>query len=312
MKSLLSIRKPVVLAILLGILSFDLYPQTFADRKEITRNKKMPSSTIALRDALLKIRNHYRIDILFEEKLMEGVTTSDTLIDLTQPVEKNMTAILASTGLHYQKMKENAYVIIRENSVAPADDRPGMNHESQRNDPPGIGLTNEMAKPEGPGTNAMKVTGRATDDKGFGMTGVNVLIKGTSTGAATDNNGDYRLNDVDENGTLLFSFIGYVTQEVPINNRSVIDVVLALDLNALQEVVVVGYGTQEKKDVTCPVGTLSGKEISSLPVSSVDQALQGKMAGVYVSTNSGEPGGGVSVRVRGMGGFGASEPLYVI
>src|SRR5258706_5503997 len=108
MKSLLSIRKPVVLAILLGILSLDLHPQTFADRTEITRNKKMPSSTIALRDALLKIRNHYRIDILFEEKLMEGVTTSDPLIDLTQPVEKNMTAILASTGLQYQKMKENA------------------------------------------------------------------------------------------------------------------------------------------------------------------------------------------------------------
>src|SRR5258708_5717182 len=165
---------------------------------------------------------------------------------------------------------------------------------------------------EAQASDALKNTGRGTEEKGVGMPGVNVLIKGTSTGTATDNNGDYRLNDVDENGTLLFSFNGYVTQEVPINNRTTINIVLALDLNSLQEVVVVGYGTQEKKDVTGSVGTISGKEVASLPVASVDQALQGKLAGVFVSTNSGEPGGGVSIRVRGMGGFGASEPLYVI
>ena len=156
------------------------------------------------------------------------------------------------------------------------------------------------------------ITGRVTDEKGDGIPGVNILVKGTNSGTTTDNNGNYRLNAVDENGALLFSFIGYVTQEIAINNRSTIDITLALDVNTLQEVAVVGYGTQKKKDVTGAVGTISGKEVASLPVASVDQALQGKMAGVYVSTNSGEPGGGVSIRVRGMGGFGASEPLYVI
>ena len=173
-------------------------------------------------------------------------------------------------------------------------------------------LADEIVAAESTGSNLIMIMGRVTDEKGSGMPGVNVLIKGTSNGAATDNNGDYRLNDVDENGTLLFSFIGFVTQEIPVNNRTNINVVLAQDLNALQEVVIVGYGTQEKKDVTGSVGTILGKDIVSAPVSSVDQALQGKLAGVYVATNSGEPGGGVSIRVRGMGGFGASEPLYVI
>jgi len=163
-----------------------------------------------------------------------------------------------------------------------------------------------------PSSSAIVITGRVTDEKGDGIPGANILVKGTSTGTTTDKNGNYQLSDMDENGVLIFSFIGYVTQEVPINNRSSIDIKLIVDTNTLKEVVVVGYGTQEKKDVTGAIGTISGKEVASLPVASVDQALQGKMAGVYVSTNSGEPGGGVSIRVRGMGGFGASEPLYVI
>jgi TonB-linked SusC/RagA family outer membrane protein len=307
MKSFLTILNPVVLAILLALFSFDLYPQTFAGRKEVAHHKKIRSSTITLRDALLKIKNHYRIDVLFEEKLLAGIKASDSLLDLTQGVEKNMDAVLSSTGLHYQKVKENAYVIIRESP--PTADPPDTGREAQRNEPMGNDATPEMVITE---SNAIIVTGRVTDEKGIGMPGVNVLVKGTSNGTATDNNGDYTLSAPDENGTLLFSFIGYVTQEVPINNRSTINIALALDLSALQEVVVVGYGTQEKKDVTGSVGTISGKEIASLPVASVDQALQGKLAGVYVSTNSGEPGGGVSIRVRGMGGFGASEPLYVI
>jgi TonB-linked SusC/RagA family outer membrane protein len=302
MKSFFPHRNHVVLAIVLATISFDLYPQTFADRKEVMHSEKIRPSTITLRDALLKIKDHYRIDILFEEKLLEGLTTSDSLLDLTKPVEKTIEGILSTTGLHVEKMKENAYVIIR-SSVQTAD-RADVNQEAQPN--------SAADKTDATASASIMISGRVTDEKGVGMPGVNVLIKGTSTGTATDNNGEYRLNDVDENGTLLFSFIGYVTQEVPINNRTAINIVLASDLNALQEVVVVGYGTQEKKDVTGSVGTISGKEVASFPVASVDQALQGKLAGVFVTTNSGEPGGGVSIRVRGMGGFGASEPLYVI
>jgi hypothetical protein len=251
MKSFFPHRNHVVLVILLATISFDLYPQTFADRKEVVHTKPVRPSTMALRDALLKIKNHYRVDILFEEKLLEGLTTNDSLLDLTSPVEKIMQGILSTTGLHFQKMKEDAYVIIRE--TPQSTDRPDVNQEAQGNGLTGIDLQDHA---EGEAKDALMITGRVTDEKGVGMPGVNVLIKGTSTGTATDNNGDYRLNDVDENGTLLFSFIGYVTQEVPVNNRSAINIVLAPDLNALQEVVVVGYGTQEKKDVTGSVATI--------------------------------------------------------
>src|SRR6267378_655057 len=106
MKSFFPLRKQVVLAILLGILSFDLYPQTFADRTAVMRNNKVRSSTITLRDALFKLKNHYRIDILFEDKLLEGIMVGDSLLDLNKSAETNMEAIFSSTGLHYQKMKE--------------------------------------------------------------------------------------------------------------------------------------------------------------------------------------------------------------
>ncbi len=163
---------------------------------------------------------------------------------------------------------------------------------------------------------ALTITGRVTStDNSGGIPGVNVLLKGTSNGTITGTDGSYSLTVPDGDGTLVFSFIGYVTEEVPVGNRSVIDVTLVADIKTLNEVIVVGYGTQKKRDVTGAVASVSAAEIRQVPVLTPDQALQGRVSGVQVQQTSGAPGGAVQVRIRGVnstGGSGANQPLYVV
>ncbi|WP_165699349.1 SusC/RagA family TonB-linked outer membrane protein [Hymenobacter jejuensis] len=155
------------------------------------------------------------------------------------------------------------------------------------------------------------VTGRVVDEKGAGLPGVNVVVKGTSNGAQTDPDGKYTLT-VPEGATLVFSFIGYTTQEVPVGGRTTIDVALAPDTKTLNEVVVVGYGTQAKRDLTGAVARVEGSEIVNQPVQTPTQALQGKIAGVQI-TNNGSPNSQPVVRIRGTGTLLAgANPLYVV
>jgi TonB-linked SusC/RagA family outer membrane protein len=155
------------------------------------------------------------------------------------------------------------------------------------------------------------VTGRITDEANQAIPGVNILLKGTTTGTTSDANGAYTLTVPDENGILVFSFIGYATQEIGIANRSVIDVILASDAVSLSEIVVTGYGTQSKRDITGAVSTISADQLLTTPSTNLGQAMQGKVAGVTVG-NENSPGGGVMVRIRGFGTINDNSPLYVI
>lgn len=157
------------------------------------------------------------------------------------------------------------------------------------------------------------VQGKVTDESGNALPGVTVVLKGTSTAAPTSADGTYTLNVPDGSGTLIFSYIGFAPQEVPINNRSTVNVQMGADTEALQEVVVVGYGSQLKKEVTGAVQTISTKEIKDIPVSQVTQKLQGRLAGVQINQTTGKPGQGMSVRIRGqLSVTGGSDPLYVV
>ncbi len=156
------------------------------------------------------------------------------------------------------------------------------------------------------------VTGTVTSSDNSPLPGVNVLVKGTSTGTVTDADGKYSL-DAPPTGTLVFSFIGMKTLETDINNQTVINMTMDADISQLDEVVVVGYGTQKKSDFTGSISSVSAKEIKAVPVASLSQALQGRAAGVLVTQTSNAPGGGVSIRIRGGNSIqGENEPLYVI
>jgi TonB-linked SusC/RagA family outer membrane protein len=156
------------------------------------------------------------------------------------------------------------------------------------------------------------VTGKVTDQDGAALPGVNILIKGSTSGTTTDVEGKYTLQ-APAGGTLVFSFIGYTTQEVVANGRTTLDVVMATDMTTLTEVVVVGYGTQEKKDITGSVGLVGKESFESRPNSQFGNLMQGKVAGVQVISPSGKPSQGFSVRIRGTSSIsGSSEPLYVV
>ncbi len=156
-----------------------------------------------------------------------------------------------------------------------------------------------------------KVSGKVSDsENGSGMPGVTVLVKGTATGANTDGNGNYSIS-VPNNATLVYSFVGYSTQEVAVGNRSAINISLGADARALQEVVVTGYAAQAKKDITGAVAVVDVKEMKKVNASNIADQLQGRVAGVQVSS-SGDPGSAAYIRVRGIGSINQNEPLYVI
>lgn len=158
------------------------------------------------------------------------------------------------------------------------------------------------------------VTGRVINSEdGSALPGVSIAIKGTTTGAITDAEGRYRITVPNAESILVFSFVGFLTEEITTGNRTTIDVRLAGDLKSLSEVVVVGYGTQKKSDLTGSVSSITAKDIRQVPVASLDQALQGRATGVQVTQASAAPGGGVSIRIRGGNSIQASnEPLFVI
>ncbi len=157
------------------------------------------------------------------------------------------------------------------------------------------------------------VKGIVNDAAGIPLPGVNILVKNTVTGTTTTEEGTYSLNVPTDKSILVYSFIGYVTQEVPVNGKTTIDISLVEDLQNLEQVVVVGYGTVKKSDLTGSVVSVSSTDLKAVPVATFDQALQGRAAGVQVVQSSGAPGGGTNIRIRGTSSVNASsEPLYVI
>jgi len=156
------------------------------------------------------------------------------------------------------------------------------------------------------------VTGTVTDlETGEALPGVNILVKGTTQGTVTDIEGSYRISVPSDATTLVFSSIGYSTEEVAINNQNTVDLALAADVQALSEIVVTGYSTEERKDVTGAVSTVEAEQLQAVPSGNVEQQLQGRVSGVTVITN-GQPGTTSIVRVRGFGSFGGNDPLYIV
>ena len=158
----------------------------------------------------------------------------------------------------------------------------------------------------------VRVGGTVKDESGNPLPGAAVFVQGTTQGAVTNFEGEYILN-APANGSLTVSIIGYKEQTVPVNGRSAIDFVMVEDAQVLEDVVVVAYGTQKREAVTGSVSSVKGETLASAPVTSVENALSGKLAGVAISANSGQPGANTYIRIRGTGSINASNsPLWVI
>lgn len=232
---------------------------------------------------------------------MENQINSEARFNLQKGkyrVSEVLTATLTSLDLTYMNTGNLVYIVKKPQS------------------PKGIGNVESLPTARFPLPDTrpkLSVRGKVTDEKGEALPGVNLVVKGTQQGTTTDAEGFYVLNVADENSVLVVSFVGYVSREIKVGNRSTIDVSLVVDEKGLEEVVVVGYGTQKKKDLT---GAVSSVRFDDTPVntfSSVSQALAGKAAGLQVATISAQPGGQTTLNIRGATSTGAGNaPLIVI
>lgn len=157
-----------------------------------------------------------------------------------------------------------------------------------------------------------KITGTVIDENQSALIGATITLKGTKVATTTDGLGKFTINAPSSAKTLVVSYVGMQTKEVAIGESQIVVISLVPVASSLNDVVVIGYGTRRRAEVTSSISSVSAKDIKDMPVAGIDQAIQGKVAGVTVTNNSGQPGGGVSVRVRGITSVNSSEPLYVI
>jgi len=156
------------------------------------------------------------------------------------------------------------------------------------------------------------ISGKVVDGNGIGLPGATVQVKGTTQGLLTDIDGKYSISVPSSGNTLVFSYVGYISQEIVIAGNSTIDVVMQEEIQKLDQVLVVGYGVQKKSLVTGAISKMDSKDIGNVQASRVDQALQGKTSGVFIAQTSGSPGAAMSVKIRGNSSNGKNDPLYIV
>jgi TonB-dependent starch-binding outer membrane protein SusC len=265
-----------------------------------------------LAESLAVLRDHYKVDILFESKVVEGLVTSAIWNGSGQSIEQSLDQLLSPFGLKYKKINRHSYTVTVDKNAAV--------NKSPRTRSKGKNLVGMLPALERMDVSARQVasilqtvSGTIRDEEGSGLPGVTVAIKGTSTGTVSDADGRYSLAVPDERAVLVFSLVGFQTKEVLTGGQTVLDITLSPDIQTVGEVVVVAYGTQSKKGVTGSVASIKARDMQGLAATSVDALLQGKASGVQVVQSTGQPGAEVFVRVRGTASLRAdSRPLYVI
>ncbi|MDD3010201.1 MAG: TonB-dependent receptor [Bacteroidales bacterium] len=228
---------------------------------------------------LVESKSNY---LVFFQNDQVNLTRQVEISDPDIPIETLLSQALAGMNLTYRKVDDHI-VIVPEPQV--------------------------IVKPLPP---QYTVTGTVSDEQGLTIPGVNVVVKGTFLGTTTDINGSYSITSATPIDTLIFSFIGYKKLEVAVAGREVVNVVMQQEITTLTEFVAIGYGVKKQSDLMGSVSVIKADEISGLSVSNLAQALQGKSTGVIIKQNTGAPGEGVSVRIRGVGTINDNSPLYII
>lgn len=292
----------------------------YVPQKEVQEQRG--TQTVQLKNVLNVLKSNYKVDIMFELKSVDGLTVPAGVINMEQSLERNLDKILTPFGLTFKKVNRQSYLVLDDNRRNKPASRGFSSPEESLNVLPG--RTSQPVTGQGgrfePHRSMERVivperqvTGKVTDESGMGLPGVNILVKGTQTGTATDGNGSYHLSVPDGDAVLVFSYVGYLSEEVPVGNRNSIELSLKVDEKALEEVVVVGYGVVKKSDLTGSVSSVTQEQLSAYPAASAVQALQGRAAGVVVQSANAEPGGDFKIRIRGGTSINASsDPLFVV
>lgn len=252
-----------------------------------------------LKDVLIQLGVDQKVSIVYEETTVKGIKVKPG-DKIDQNWETNLETILKPHGLMYQKTGKSTYVITRYEPK----------HSTNE------GLKRDPVKKDGTLVNTQleeNVTGKVVDEKGGSLPGVSVVIKGTTRGTSTAIDGNFELDNVNENTTLIFSFVGYKSLEVIVGNKKNIEVHLLPEDNPLAEIIVVGYSTIKKESLTGAVSAIKGKDLVKRTTSNIQQSLQGQIPGLTVLDQGAGPGkSNMVLRIRGITTLGANEPLVIV
>jgi TonB-dependent starch-binding outer membrane protein SusC len=275
------------------------YSQTSAGLVRPYQDQEGQARTIST--VLAEARKIFDVDFIYESKVIPGVRVVID-VDKYKSVEDLLDELLRPYNLHYKKVLNKAYVIYSSNPELKRLIASLLKED---------GMAAQLSTESSANSRQLVVMGRIADDKGP-LEGVSVVIKGSNKGTLTDKDGHFRLEVDNANAVLVFSLIGYQTREEPIGGRSDISLLLTSQSQGLNDVVVVGYGTQKKSVVTGSISSVKASDLEDQPVNRLEDALQGRTSGVTIAANSGQPGSSEQVRVRGTTSINASDPLYVV
>lgn len=266
-----------------------------------------------LKVVLLSLEKKFGIYFTFESQvILDKYVQSE--VTITEDLEQTLMNVLNPFNLKFKRLSDKYYTIYPREERQQKQKKAKNDYGLQRMDSLGLRSLYQISDDVTLPAFQFAISGTVTDENNQPLPGANVIEKGTTNGTTTDASGNYHLNVQDEKSVLIFSFIGYVTLEQPVSGKTIIDVVLSPTVTALEEVIVIGYGTMKKADVTTAVATLTDKEIANRPVMSFAEAMAGQVAGVEIQQSGGQPGGtNVIVRIRGTNSIGSSsDPLYVV
>ena len=276
LKKLLRIMKLTTFLLLFSVFSVlagKSYSQTLSLKME----------NASLKAVLSKIEDVSGCNFLYSEKFIDVKRTVSINVE-NKKLEDVLNTLFAGTDVKFER---NNRIIILSNEEAPYS----------------MSTITQQQKP---------ISGRVSDASGSPLPGVTVIIKGKTTGTITDANGNYSLAGVPADATLKFSFVGMKPQEISVAGKSVINVTLVEETTAIDEVVAIGYGTVKKKDLTGAVGIVKADQLDPTVNSNLGNALQGKIAGVSITSNGGSPGSSPTIQIRGAGTFNSTDPLILV
>ena len=299
------------------------YSQTVAMARQLPQEHPgtQKPAALQLKDVLNQLKTQYQVDILFELRTVEGLTVPPATISKNLNLEKNLDKVLLPFGLRYKKVNSSSYLVLEEKKTkktAKADLSPERSTSSNTDRNPLENLEQtEIAEVQPPSSAFARpadrtLRGKVTDETGAGLPGVSIVLKGTQRGTTTDADGSFQLPVPEGVVVLVFSFVGYLPEEVEVLNQTTLNVTMNVDTKSLDEVVVVGYGTAKKKDLTGAVASVNIEDTRLQPNTNATQLLRGTTAGVQV-TDNGRPGQNGNIRIRGINSIsGSNNPLIVL
>lgn len=274
---LLRVMKLTVFLML--VLVFDISASVFSQNSKIS--VKIENGSLSEIFARIEEQTDYRF--FYQNEQIKNLEKKSISVE-NENIVNLIGNLLENTGLTFKQVDRNIIIY-------PTTDKSGKNFEQQ----------------------TINVTGKVTDSSGSPLPGVTVVVKGTTQGIITDGSGEYYLTNVPSEATIIFSFVGMKTQEVLIDGKNRINIILQDETIGLEEVVAIGYGTMKKSDLTGSVTSVSSDDLAAFPAQGINQAIQGRATGVQITSKNGEPGAGTRIRIRGGTSLNASsDPLYVV